>query len=193
MSNRAPEPSDDRVFAELYPGLRRFAAVVASAGTDPDDLVQDALVRVLRRGGLGRVDHPAAYLRRAVLRLAMDDRRSFGRRLQAFRRMGPAPVSSSAYPSELGDLEQLEPLDRAILYLGDVEGIPQAHVADQLGLTHQAVRTPEFGLLTCRCGLCCSPQFTAPSSCSSIFPNEKEGLLLGDICETVCCIEGVFR
>ena len=55
--------------------------------------------------------------------------------------MGPAPVSSSAYPSELGDLEQLEPLDRAILYLGDVEGIPQAHVADQLGLTHQAVRT----------------------------------------------------
>ncbi|MEM9464537.1 MAG: sigma-70 family RNA polymerase sigma factor [Actinomycetota bacterium] len=136
-----PSSPDDRVFAELYPGLRRFAAVVASPGTDPDDLVQDALVRVLRRGGLGRLEHPAAYLRQAILRLAMDDRRSFGRRMRAIGRLGSAGPSASSYPSELGDLDQLESVDRAILYLGDVEGIPQADIADQLGLTHQAVRT----------------------------------------------------
>lgn len=137
----APEPSEDLLFAELYPALRRFAAVVASTGTDPDDLVQDALVRVLRRGGLTEVRHPVAYLRQAVLRLAMDDRRSFGRRLRAVRRLGVSAAAPSTYPSELDDLEQLEPTDRAILYLGDVEGVPQAHIADQLGLTHQAVRS----------------------------------------------------
>jgi DNA-directed RNA polymerase specialized sigma24 family protein len=36
---------DDELFRALYPGLRRFAAAVGPLEVDPDDLVQDALVR----------------------------------------------------------------------------------------------------------------------------------------------------
>ena len=60
------DPTDEARFAALYPSLRRFAAVVADAGVDPDDLVQDALVRVVQAGGLGRLEHPVAYFRRGI-------------------------------------------------------------------------------------------------------------------------------
>ena len=39
----AVDESDDVLFAELYPRLRRFAAVVGSPDDDPDDLVQEAV------------------------------------------------------------------------------------------------------------------------------------------------------
>ena len=46
-----PRPDDGALFARLYPGLRRFAAVCGSFDTDPDDLVQEAVARTLRRAG----------------------------------------------------------------------------------------------------------------------------------------------
>ena len=132
---------DDALFAQLYPGLRRFAAVVASAGTDADDLVQDALIRVLRRGGLGELQDPGAYLRRVILRLAVDDRRSFGRRVRALRRLAGSGSVTSSYPSDLSDLDRLDPVDRAVVYLGDVEGMQQSAIGELLGISHQAVRS----------------------------------------------------
>lgn len=39
---------ESRLFAQLYPGLRRFAAVVGPTEVDPDDLAQEAVARVLR-------------------------------------------------------------------------------------------------------------------------------------------------
>ena len=56
---------DAEVFDALYPALRRFAAVVGGLEVDPDDLVQEAVARALRRGPLGELDNPGAYLRRA--------------------------------------------------------------------------------------------------------------------------------
>ena len=87
---------------ELYPSLRRFAAVVAPAETDPDDLVQEALVRVLERRSLIELDTPSAYLRRSMYNLAANQRRSFARRRRAFARVGdPGPAVSEA--RALGD------------------------------------------------------------------------------------------
>ncbi len=54
------ERSEQDLIRELYPSLRRFAAVVGSADIDPDDLVEDALQRALRRGPLTDLDHPSA-------------------------------------------------------------------------------------------------------------------------------------
>lgn len=54
------------MFSDIYPALHRFASAAASRDTDPDDLVQESLVRVLRTGGLARVDSPSAYLRRVI-------------------------------------------------------------------------------------------------------------------------------
>lgn len=142
MNTPSPVPpeSDENIFAAVYPGLRRFAAVVGAMEDDPDDLVQDALVRTLRGGDLGRFDSPMAYLRRVVVNLASDRRRSLGRRRRAPGRIGATASVTAIYPSDISDLDRLEPIDRAVLYLGEVEGWPLAEVAELLDLSHDAVR-----------------------------------------------------
>ena len=46
------DDGNDVVFARVYGDLRRFAAVVGWPDHDPDDLVQEAVFRALRRGPL---------------------------------------------------------------------------------------------------------------------------------------------
>lgn len=132
---------DEGTFRALYPQLRRFTAVVSASGDDPDDLVQEALMRVLARGGLADLDSPAAYLKRTILNLAADRRRSLGRGRRALSRLRVRDGTESDFPSDLADLDRLSPVDRAVLFLAEVEGLPQAEVAETLGLSHQAVRS----------------------------------------------------
>jgi Sigma-70 region 2 len=66
-----PLPNDqlgNAALVRLYPRLRRFAAVVAPAEVAPDDLVQEALERLLARDTSGIVN-VEAYLRQTMLRL----------------------------------------------------------------------------------------------------------------------------
>lgn len=137
----AGEPqSGEAVFASLYPSLRRFAAVVADLDMDPDDLVQDALASTLKRYRIDELDHPAAYLKQAIVHTAANGRRNMGRLRAALPRLGRDPRSLDTYPSDLAILEQLASLDRAILYLADVEGESLTHIANVLGLTEAATR-----------------------------------------------------
>lgn len=133
--------ADERLFRELYPGLRRFAAVVASSEDDPDDLVQEALARTLARGPLAALDNPGAYLRRTITNLSSNRRRSLGRWRRARRRLVVADDAMPAYPSDLGLLDSLEPLDRAIVYLVDIERRPAEEVALMVDLSAGAVRS----------------------------------------------------
>lgn len=71
--------ADEAVFAGLYPELRRFAAVASPVELDPDDLVQDALERTLRRQSLASLANPKAYLFRVMLNLASNQRRGLMR------------------------------------------------------------------------------------------------------------------
>jgi RNA polymerase sigma factor (sigma-70 family) len=133
---------DDRLFAELAGDLRRLARAVRPPDVDADDLVQEALVRALRRGPLCELDQPAAYLARAVVNLARDHRRSFSRR----RRLAPLVARSASateddYPSDLADLLAVDPGDRAVLWLRVVEGRSHAEVAAILDITPGASRT----------------------------------------------------
>lgn len=115
---------DDRTtFEALYPMLRRYAAAIAAAETDPDDLVQDALVRVLSAGGFARIEHPEAYLRRTIVNLASNGRRGLARQRKAVGRLAGARDLDVVpeYPSELSALLRLTPSERAVLYLADVE------------------------------------------------------------------------
>lgn len=129
------------VFAALYPGLRRFAAVTASIDIDPDDLVQEAVVRTLRHRKLASLDNPGAYLRRAIVAVASNRRRSLGRRRAAMARLaGEDHVEVPAYPSDVADLMRLSPRDRAALYLRDVEGAPYSEVAAAIGVTEASAR-----------------------------------------------------
>lgn len=135
-----PANEDFAVFDDLYPRLRRFAAVVADLDMDPDDLVQDALVSTLSRHHLAELDNPAAYLKAAIVNAASSDRRRRG----VFRRILPRVIAdasfSDSYPSDIDVLAVLAPIDRAVVFLADVEGVPHRLIAEELGLTHSAVR-----------------------------------------------------
>ncbi len=133
-------PTDQDVFVELYPTLRRFAAVVADLDVDPDDLLHDAVVATLRQKQLNEIRQPAAYMKRAILNAATNHRRRQGRFRRYAPRLGRASSTTDNYPSDLAALELLAPLDRAVVYLAEVERIPHAVIAEELDLTPNAVR-----------------------------------------------------
>ncbi len=128
-------------FADLYEPLRRFASVVRSLDMDPDDLVQEALVRTLALQPIEELADPAAYLRTVILRLASNERRGAGRRRRAFQRLRrDQEFESVAYPSDLADLGRLEPSDRAAVYLAVVERRSHREIAEILGCTEGSSR-----------------------------------------------------
>ncbi|MEQ8840491.1 MAG: sigma factor [Acidimicrobiales bacterium] len=128
-------------FAALYPRLRAFAAVVGPSEDEPDDLVQEALARMLRRRSDRAVEHPEAYLRRSILNLASNRRRSLGRLRRALVRIGTADTTSAdRYPSDVSDLTRLAPEVRAVLWMVDVENATYAEVAAVLGCSEEAAR-----------------------------------------------------
>jgi DNA-directed RNA polymerase specialized sigma24 family protein len=99
MDDRPREPADDGViFAALYPGLRRFAAVVGWPEHEPDDLVQEAVARALRHGPIGSLENPGAYLRTSVVRLVSNRTRGRFRRGVVHRSLaaGERPAGSTA-------------------------------------------------------------------------------------------------
>ena len=141
--NRDAVPSasrDEAVFASLYPALRRFAAVVGAYNDDPDDLVQEALARVLAVGGLSVARDPGAYLRTAIVRLASNDRRRVARGQKTLGRLTGSHDETPQYPSDLADLLRLSPVDRAVVYLAVIEGMAHKDIAAQLSLSEWAVR-----------------------------------------------------
>jgi RNA polymerase sigma-70 factor (ECF subfamily) len=129
----------DRLVA-AYPTVRRFAAVVGPAGVEPDDLVQDAFVGVLRRGGAG-IDNLEAYLRRAILNRSANERRGWSRRQRAFNRQGPpeAAVEASTFV-DAADLLRLPAQVRALLWLVDVEGWSYRDASALVGCSEEAAR-----------------------------------------------------
>ena len=135
-----PVTSEDALFARIYPGLRRFAAASGPLECDPDDLVQEAVARTLRHHSLTDLDNPAAYLRRAIVNLASNERRSRARGRAAAARVMPADGLPAHYASDLADLMRLEPADRALLYLVEVEGSTYREAADAVGISEEAAR-----------------------------------------------------
>jgi DNA-directed RNA polymerase specialized sigma24 family protein len=115
--------------------------VVGPIELDPDDLLQEAVTRVLRHRHLTDLDHPAAYLRRVIVNLAANERRRFSRTRRAIARMGSTPGRShDVYPSDLAELMWLTPRDRAVLYLSEVEGYRYAEIGQMLNCTEVAAR-----------------------------------------------------
>jgi len=132
---------DAQVFATIYPALRRFAAAVTSLEVDPDDLVQEAVAKVLRRGPLGDLDDPLPYLRRAIVNLARSQHRDTSRR-ERILRSAPPPNGhvTDTYPSDFTDLSNLSVDQRAVLFLRFVEHRDTDDIAALLDLSPDAVR-----------------------------------------------------
>lgn len=131
---------DRELIRELYPSLIRIAGVAGGVAFDPDDLVQEALVRTLSKRGLSDLDYPLAYLRRVIVNIASNQRRSHARQLRAESRLGDQEEVLPSYPADIGAILDLPPRQRAILYLVEVEGVPYAEAARELGMTTVAAR-----------------------------------------------------
>lgn len=134
------EAEDAELIRELYPKLRRFAAAVRPSEIDPDDLVQEALMKTIRRGPLTSLDHPSSFLWKVMCNLAKDHQRRLGRRRRALGRLGPPESVTPHYPSDLGELERLTPKARAVLYLHEVDGYTYSEIANHLGANEASLR-----------------------------------------------------
>lgn len=131
---------DRELIAQLYPALRRIAAVAGPVDAEPDDLVQEALVRTLSKRQLDELDNPLAYLRRTIVNLASNQRRSAARRRKAMARLREDEGQLPNYPADIEAILDLPPKHRAILYLVEVEDVPYAEAADQLGVSTVTAR-----------------------------------------------------
>ena len=129
-------------FARLYPDLRRFAASLCDFDDDPDDLLQEALTRVIRRGELDDIDNLDAYIRHVIVNLRLNRRRLAVRQKRLRQRVKPdvRHVAEPVYPSDLEILLTLRPIDRVIVLLVDVEGWSFAEVAALLGRPEPSIR-----------------------------------------------------
>jgi DNA-directed RNA polymerase specialized sigma24 family protein len=123
----------------LYEPLRRFAGVVGRWDVEPDDLVQEAYAKVLRRRRAD-IDDLGPYMRRAIVNLATDERRRAKRGATAVQRLNPDAGSRDAYPHELEDLMRLDGRVRALTYLVEVEGRPIAEAGEMVEMSPTAAR-----------------------------------------------------
>ena len=129
----------------LYPAMRRFAACAADSDLDPDDLVQEAFTRVFRQAQQTVPDDLGAYVRRSIVNLIANERRSRMRARDARQRTADSAQGAEgadvSYPSHtVAILESASPIDRALVYLVDVEGFPIGEAAAMVGLSHVAAR-----------------------------------------------------
>lgn len=132
---------DAAVFKQIYPALHRIAAVASPAECEPDDLVQEATARALRRGSLSQLDNPTAYLARSIVNLASNERRRLGRQRRAISRVQPRVERiDPTYPSDVADLLELSPMNRAVLWLADIEGRSFNDISEMLGGSPLAAR-----------------------------------------------------
>lgn len=134
------DTADRRLIEGRYEDLRQFAAVTASREVEPDDLLQEALVRVLSQGPLSEREQPLAYLRRAIVNLAIDHARRREARRTAMGKWVGRGASVDSYPSDLGILDELTPRARAIIYLSEIEGYRYREIAEMLDCNEAAAR-----------------------------------------------------
>lgn len=130
----------EALFAEIYPGLRRFAGAISAPAVDADDLVQEACVRYMRRSGSKPVFNIGAYLRRSILNLELTRRTTEQRREHVRARLIEPESTEPNYPSDLAELMALDPVDRALIYLTAVEHWTFAEAAELLERPEAALR-----------------------------------------------------
>ena len=136
-------------------GLMRTAFLITWEEAEAEDLVQDCLLRVARRWPKVRsMEHPAAYVRRVLVNLALDGsikRRRRRRELQRGRGSGTDLQGLDGAIDERGSLETrdellqaigaLPPRQRAVLVLRFFEDLSEAQVAELLGCSLGTVKS----------------------------------------------------
>jgi RNA polymerase sigma-70 factor (sigma-E family) len=148
IRNRAASREFERFAAEVSESLLYTGFQMTGNAKDAEDLVQETLLKVARRWH--RVDHPAAYARRILINLVLDDA---GRRTRQRTELQPQAGADEAADEqaaralrEVDDLAefswalaQLPARQRAVLVLRYWSDLPVAEVAGILGCTEGTV------------------------------------------------------
>ena len=124
-------------FEPLRPKLMRVAYRMLGSVADAEDMVQEAFIRWIR-ADRSEVRQPEAVMRRAVMRLCLDQLKSA--RLQRESYVGPWLPDPLVEEEEDQDvtlplmlaLERLSPLERAAFLLHDVFGLGFEEVAETI-------------------------------------------------------------
>ncbi|NLD75996.1 MAG: RNA polymerase sigma factor SigJ [Acidimicrobiales bacterium] len=158
LEARAVPAERDERFEAARARLHGVAYRMTGSISDADDLCQEAWIRWAAQDR-SDVDDADAYLVTVVTRLALDRLRSAQHRRETY--VGPylpepvvtvpgsRPEPDPSEAAELADsltyaflvlLDQLSPVERAVLLLHDVFGYPFAAVSDAVDRTEEAVR-----------------------------------------------------
>jgi len=136
---------------DLSSRLRRVATGLLGPNRpdDVEDLVQEALARVMSRDPSRMNEFP--YLRRTLIRLWLDEQRSFRRRLQRRTRWALVRPAFHQDADRLSQREQLQaarraldrltPLQRAVFVLRIVDESPYQDIAETLDTSVETVRS----------------------------------------------------
>jgi RNA polymerase sigma-70 factor (ECF subfamily) len=157
-------PSPEQVFHEFGPRVYNLARRMLGNDADAEDVTQDVLLQVLRKGDTfrGEASFPT-WLHKVTVNAALGHRRRRARRqehehpdpLNLFEESGgharPVRPWSITPDAVLQDREtariiddsvrRLPELYRDVYVLADVEGLPNAQIADMLGMSVAAVKS----------------------------------------------------
>lgn len=142
MSSSDREASFTEFARARMPELYRSAWLLCGDRHRAEDLVQEALAKVYGRWGPG-IANPAAYAQTTLTRTWISQQR---RRSTHERPLDRIPERPAAGPDGelrltlLDALDELEPLDRAVVVLRYLHDASTDDVARQLGLSNGAVR-----------------------------------------------------
>ncbi len=145
-------PVSVAVFEEERPRLRGLAYRMTGSLSDADDIVQESFARFLRSGP-EEIDSPPAWLTTVVTRLSIDRLRQRERRRETYRGPWlPEPLVTPPGPEQLAELsesltlaflillDELTPVERAVVVLADVFDVPFPEIATSVGRSPDACR-----------------------------------------------------
>ena len=134
-------PTNAEVYAKYSDDLVRFATSLVGP-TDAQDVVADAVVKVMWSKRWSKVTNYKAYLYRAVLNEARMHHRSTMRRRAREQRASDSDViyPSDVRPEILEAVGRLSPKQRAAVFLTYWEGLGVDEVATRLGVREGSVK-----------------------------------------------------
>ena len=144
-----PDDEFERLFRDQFPALVAASYRLCGDRGVAEDVVQNVFLKFYESGGLARVGHPPAYLRRAVVTRtinAIRDRKRLD--LPGEEALWSAAEQAAAPgPTHLADLNdrlhraisQLPDRARLILRLSRLEGYSHKEIAGQLDISPKTV------------------------------------------------------
>jgi RNA polymerase sigma-70 factor (ECF subfamily) len=148
----------EQVYHDYAPRVFNVARRMVSSDTDAEDITQDVLLQVVRKLPTFRGDAAfPTWLHRVTVNTALSHRRRQATRQDHIRsatggdqplevagaELPPEGVVQSAETKRLlaQAIEQLPEAYRVVFVLADVEGLPNAEIADRLEMTLPAVKS----------------------------------------------------